>query len=133
MRAISWIISNAIALAVAAWLFEGVRFDGPTSGQGEVTEKLLPLLIVSVILGLVSLFVAPVVKILSLPFIIVTIGLFLLVINALMLLLTGWIAGKAGVGFYIDGFWTALIASIVITIVTGAVKLVVEGDQSRDK
>lgn len=133
MRAISWIISNAIALAVAAWLFEGIRFDGPTSGQDELTEKLLPLLIVSVILGLVSIFVAPVVKILSLPFIIVTIGLFLLVINALMLVLTGWIADKVDVGFYVDGFWTALFGSIVITIVTGAVKMVVDGDQSRDK
>ena len=85
------------------------------------------------ILGLVSLFVAPVVKILSLPFIILTIGLFLLVINAGMLLLTGWIAGKAGVGFYVDGFWTALFGSIVITVVTGAVKMVVDGDQARDK
>lgn len=133
MRAISWIVANAIALAAAAWLFEGIRFDGPSSGQAELSEKLLPLLIVSVILGLVSLFVAPVVKILSLPFIILTIGLFLLVINAGMLLLTGWIAGKAGVGFYVDGFWTALFGSIVITVVTGAVKMVVDGDQTRAK
>ena len=50
MRAISWIVANAIALAAAAWLFEGIRFDGPSSGQAELSEKLLPLLIVSVIL-----------------------------------------------------------------------------------
>ena len=64
-------------------------------------------------------------KLLSLPFIILTLGLFLLVINALMLMLTGWIAGQADLGFHVDGFWTALLGSIVITLVTGFIDLVV--------
>ena len=56
-------------------------------------------------MGLVSVFVEPVVKLLSLPFIVLTIGLFLLVINALMLMLTAWIAGLLDIGFHVDGFW----------------------------
>ncbi len=128
MRVVGWVISHAIGLAVAAWLFAGIRFDGPTSGQAELTEKLLPVLLVSMIMGLVSIFVEPVVKLLSLPFIILTIGLFLLVINALMLRLTSWLAGQAGIGFHVDGFWTALFGSIVITIVTSFVNLAVDND-----
>lgn len=123
MRVITWIISHAVAIAAAAWLFEGIRFAGPRSGQAELTEKFLPLLIVSAVFGLVTIFVEPVVKILSLPFIILSIGLFLLVINALMLMLTGWLVGQVGVGFSVDGFWTALFGSIVITIVTGFINL----------
>ncbi|MGI3783335.1 MAG: phage holin family protein, partial [Janthinobacterium lividum] len=47
-----------------------------------------------------------------------TLGLFLLVINALMLLLTSWLATKVGVGWYVDGFWTALLGSIVVSVVS---------------
>ena len=65
--------------------------------------------------------VKPVLTVLSLPFILLTLGLFLLVINALLLLLTGWVAGGLGVGFHVDGFWTAVGGSIVITVVTWAV------------
>ena len=77
------------------WLVEGIWFDGPTNGQAELTEKLLPLVLVALIMGLVSSFVEPVLKLLSLPVIVLTIGLFLFVVNALMLMLTGWIAEQA--------------------------------------
>jgi putative membrane protein len=116
MSIIARILANAAGLAVAAWLLDDMRVDG-----ADWQAKLLPLLLTAVIFGLVSSFVGPVVKLLSLPFIILTLGLFLLVINTLMLLLTGWIAEKADVGFYVEGFWTALIASIVITVVTSIV------------
>ena len=53
----------------------------------------------------------PIVTFLSIPFIILTLGLFLLVINALMLMLTGWMAGQLDIGFHVDGFWTALSAA----------------------
>jgi putative membrane protein len=128
MRIITWLITNAIAIAVAAWVLDGIRFDGPTSGQAELTEKVVPLLVVAAILGLVTVFVEPIVKLLSFPFIIVTIGLFLLVINALMLMLTGWIAGKADVGFHVAGFWPALLGSIIITVVTGFIDVAVLED-----
>jgi putative membrane protein len=76
----------------------------------------------------VSIFVEPVVKLLSLPFIILTLGLFLIVINAWMLMLAGWIAGKADIGFEVDGFWTALVGGIIITLVTGFIDVAVLKD-----
>jgi putative membrane protein len=128
VRFIVWLLTNAVAVSVAAWLFDGIRFDGPSSGSEQWQEKALPVLAVAFILGLVSIFVEPVVKFFSLPFIIVTIGLFLLVINALMLLLTEWIAGQADLGFHVDGFWAAFLGALVITLVTGFIGLVVDED-----
>ncbi|MGL5823358.1 MAG: phage holin family protein [Nocardioides sp.] len=128
MRTVIWLGINALAIAVAAWVLDGIWFAGPTSGQAELAEKAVPVLLVSVILGLVTVFVEPVVKFLSFPFIVVTIGLFLLVINALMLLLTAWIAGKLEIGFTVNGFWAALLGSIIITIVTGFLELAVPED-----
>ena len=128
MKLVIWLLTNAVALAVAAWLIPGIRFDGPSSGQAEWQEKIVPLLIVALIMGLVSAVVEPVVKLLSLPVIILTLGLFLLVINALMLMLTGWIAGHADLGFHVDGFWPALGGGIVITLVTGFINILVDDD-----
>ena len=128
-RILAWLLSNAVALAVAAWLLDGINFDGPSSPLGEeVQEKIVPLLLAAAIMGLVSVFVEPVVKLLSLPFIVLTIGLFLLVINALMLMLTAWIAGLLGIGFHVDGFWAALLGSIIITLVTGFIDVTVLDD-----
>lgn len=118
MRFLTWLLTNAVALALAAALFDGIRFVGPDQGQAELSEKLLPLLLVAVILGVVTSFVKPVLQILSIPLIIVTLGLFLLVLNALLLMFTAWLAGVLGLGFHVDGFWTAVGGSIVITVVT---------------
>lgn len=128
MRIVTWLLTNAVALWVATWLIDGIWFEGARTGQAELQDKALPLLGVALILGLVSAIVEPVVKFLSLPFIILTIGLFLLVINALMLMLTGWIAGKADLGFHVDGFWPAFLGGLVITLVTGFMDLVVDDD-----
>ena len=128
-RIAAWLLTNAAAVAVATWLLDEIRFDGPVEPFGsEVQEKVLPLLGVALILGLVTVFVEPVVKIFSLPFIVLTIGLFLLVINALMLLLTDWIAGQADLGFHVDGFWTALLGAVIITVVTGFIDVAVLDD-----
>lgn len=123
MRFVTWLLTNAAGVAVAAWLLGGISFEGD-SWQ----DKIVPLLLVALILGLVTVFVEPVVKLLSLPFIILTIGLFLLVINALMFLLTGWIADKVDIGFSVDGFWVALLGSIIVTIVTGFIDIAVLED-----
>src|SRR6476646_12108731 len=96
--------------------------------MAEVRHKLLPLLLVALILGVVSSFVKPVVTFFSIPFIVLTIGLFLLVINALMLMLTAWIAGGVGIGFHVDGFWTAVWGSLVITVVNTFIDAVVLED-----
>jgi putative membrane protein len=114
-----WILTNAAALAVAAWALDGITVEG-----SDWQDKVWPILLAAVVLGLVTVFVEPVVQLLSLPFIILTIGLFLLVINALMLLLTSWIAEQVDVGFSVEGFWTALVGGLVVTLVTGFVDLV---------
>ncbi len=128
-RLLSLVLTNAVALAVAAWLFDGIRFTGPSSGQAELEEKWLPLLLVALILGLVSSFVKPVLTFLSFPFIILTLGLFLLVINAGMLLLTGWLAEQLDIGFRVNGFWVAVGGAIVITLVTWVVDGLIGSDR----
>ncbi len=128
MRLITWLLTNAVALAAASWLIGGIGFTGPSSGTAELEHKIVPLLVVAAILGIVTSFVKPVVKVLSFPVIILTIGIFLLVINALMLMLTGWIAGKLDVGFYVDGFWPALWGSLIITIVTALIDNLVDDE-----
>lgn len=117
----TWLLTSAIALAVAAQLFDGIRFTGPSHGQVEIEHKLLPLLGVALILGLISALVKPALTFLSIPFIILTLGLFLLVINAGMLLLTAWFADAFDIGFHVDGFWVAVGGAIVITITTWVV------------
>ena len=118
MRFLTWLLTSAAALAAATLLFDGIWFSGPTQGQAEIEEKLLPWLAVSLILAIVSSVVKPVLTFLSIPFIILTLGLFLLVINALMLLLTSWVATRVGVGWYVDGFGTALLGSVIVAVVS---------------
>jgi putative membrane protein len=120
VRFVTWLLTTAAGLAVATWLVDGIYFTGPTHGQAEFDHKVVPLLVVALILGFVSSFVRPVVTFFSIPLIIVTLGLFLLVINALMLMLTAWFAGGLGIGFHVQGFWNALWGSIIITIVNWA-------------
>ncbi len=111
---ISWILSGA-ALAAAA----GLLGDHMNIGKAADTtqERLIALAIVALVFSLINTFVAPVVKTLSLPFIVITLGLFLLVINALLLLLTDWIAGKLDVTFYVESFGWAVLGAIVISVV----------------
>jgi putative membrane protein len=125
MRFLSWLLTTAIAVAVAAWLIDGIRFTGPKQWPDEFTEKLLPLLLVALILGIVTSFVKPILTILSIPFIIVTLGLFLLVINAAMLRLTSWLAGELDIGFRVTGWWPAIGGAIVITLTTWVVDAVI--------
>ena len=122
MRFVTWLLTYAAGLAVAAWLLAGIYFDGPADGQAEIQEKIVPLFVVALILGLVSTFIEPVLKLISLPFIILTLGFLLLVINALMLLLTARLADAFDLGFHVDGFWNALLGSIIVTIVGWGVR-----------
>ena len=118
MRFLTWLLATAVAVAVAAWLFDGISFDGPSRPFAtEVQEKIVPLLLVALIFGAVNIVVGKIVKLLSLPFIILTLGLLLLVINALLLMLTAKIASEVGLGFDVSGFWTAVGGSVVITLV----------------
>lgn len=123
MRFVTWLLTYAAGLAVAAWLLDGIWFEGANNGQAELQDKIVPLLLVALILGLVSTFVEPVVKLLSLPFIILTLGFLLLVINALMLMLVAWLADAFDIGFHVDGFWNALVGAVIVTVVGWGVRV----------
>lgn len=97
-----WIL-NAVALLVVAYLLPGIQVASFGSALGA-----------AVILGLLNMLVKPVLQILTLPLTIVTLGLFLLVINALVF----WLAGSILKGFHVTGFWWAFIGAIVYSIVT---------------
>lgn len=113
-------LANAAALAVAIWLLAGITLDESTSlGRRTVT-----LVLVALIFGLVNFIVKPVVKLLSLPLFVLTLGLFTLVVNALMLLLTSWLADQFDLSFHVDGFWTAVLGALIISIVSWAVNMV---------
>jgi putative membrane protein len=111
MKIVIWVVVNAVALGVAVWLFDGITLTG-----GSDLDRAFALLVVGLIFGLITAFVRPIVNLISLPLIVLTLGLMMLVVNALMLLLTSAISGGLDLGFHVDGFWTALFASIVISL-----------------
>lgn len=115
------LIVNAVALWVAVEIVPGLSYDG----------DLVTLLLVALIFGLVNALVRPILAVLSCPLIILTLGLFVLVINGLMLLLTGWLSRQFGLGFTIESFWAALLGAIVISIVSALLNLFVADDDNR--
>ncbi|MFJ8635031.1 phage holin family protein [Streptomyces sp. NPDC093568] len=117
-------IANAGALAVAVWLLDKITLTGDSTGK-----KIGTLLLVALIFGVVNFLVKPVVKLLSLPLLILTLGLFTLIVNALMLLLTSWFADKLDLSFHVEGFWTAVLGGLIISIVSWALNLALpDGD-----
>ncbi|WP_183093718.1 phage holin family protein [Nocardioides stalactiti] len=123
-----WAITS-VALAAAAQVMDGIRFTGPTQGQAELEHKLLPLLGVALILALVTALVKPVLVVLSFPVILLTLGLFLLVVNALLLLITDWLADLFDVGFRVAGFWPAVGGAIIISVTTWVLDAIVGVDK----
>ncbi len=106
---IRWLITT-LALVVAAWLVPGIRVEG---------NAWLVFLVTALVLGLLNAFLRPLLKLLSCPLIIVTLGLFVLVINGLMLWLASAIAvGWFRVGFHVDGFWAAFWGALIVSIVS---------------
>jgi putative membrane protein len=117
------LLATAAALWVATQLLPGITHEGSA----------LSLLGVALVFGIVNALVGPVLKLLSLPVIVVTLGLFALVINALLLLLTSGLAGALGLGFHVDGFFTALLGSILISIVSALIMLVFGSEDAATK
>ena len=105
--------ANMVALAVATWIFSGISLSG-----SDTTSKVLTLLVVALIFGVVNAILKPIFQIVTIPLVLLTLGLFLIVINALMLLLTSGLAGLLNVGWQVDGFWTAVGGAIVVSIVS---------------
>lgn len=113
-RFLSTWAASAVALAFSAWLL-GTHMAIGSPGEA-LSEQLITLAAVSLVFTLISSIIGPIIKLLSLPFIIVTLGFALLIINALLLQLTESVSDALGFVFVIDGFGWAMLASVVISI-----------------
>lgn len=112
-------IANAGALAVAIWLIGNITLEGGSTGR-----KVLTLILVALIFGLVNFLVKPLVQLLTFPLFILTLGLITLVVNALMLLLTSWLVSVFDLSFHVEGFWTAVLGALIISVVSWALNMV---------
>ena len=117
-------LANAGALGVAIWLIKDITLTGDSTAH-----KVLTLILVALVFGVVNWLVKPVVKVLSFPLFILTLGLITLVVNALMLLLTSWLAGKLSLDFHVSGFWTAVVGGLIVSVVSWALHVVLPDDE----
>jgi putative membrane protein len=104
---------NAAALWVATRIVPGVTFDG----------GLIPFLGVALVFGVINATLRPLTKILTFPLIIVTLGIFALIVNGLMLWLTSSLSASFGLGFHVSGFWAAFFGALVVSIVSALLSL----------
>ena len=109
-------VINAVALFVTARIIPGIHLGA--AGPHPTTNDWVTLLIVALIFGVVNAAIRPILILLSLPLEVITLGLFIFVINAFMLLLTSWIAQGLGLGFRVDKFLAALLGALIISIVS---------------
>jgi putative membrane protein len=122
MRILVRVVINAVALWLAALLVDGITLGEPN----ETGTTVLTALLVGAIFGIANVIVKPILTILSIPFIIVTLGLFLIVINALMLGLTSWLADLFGLPFHVsDFFWDAILGAIIVSVVSWGMSFLV--------
>ncbi|TRY19660.1 phage holin family protein [Tessaracoccus rhinocerotis] len=126
MNLILKLIAAAVGTAVAVWLVPGISITASDNMDVAVT-----LLVVAAIIGVVNAVVKPFAQVVGFCLIILTLGLFLLVINALMLMLASWLAEMLGIGFHVDGFLSALIGSVIISIVSALVGGVLGVDRNK--
>jgi putative membrane protein len=115
------LLINAVALYLATRLVDGISFDG----------DLVFLLLVALVFGIVNTIVKPILMLLTFPFLIVTLGLFLLVLNGAMLWLTGAISDAAELGFHVSSFRAAFLGGLVVTVVSFVLSLMVGKETSR--
>ena len=127
MQLVIRLVINAVAIWLAAAWVNGIPILRP---DDDTTSKVIVVLAVAVVFTLVNALVKPLVQLLSLPLVVLTLGLFLLVVNALMLLLTAWITDAfSDYGIDVDGFWAALLGGIIISLVNWVLGILVpDGD-----
>ncbi|MEM7346978.1 MAG: phage holin family protein [Chloroflexota bacterium] len=116
------IIVNAVALAGATFIIPGIQISGSDS------TLFVNLLIVAVIFGFVNAIIKPIVKLVTCPFYILTLGLFTFIVNALLLMLTSALAGNR---FEVDGFLAAFLGSIIISLVSTFLNGMLKEDRRR--
>lgn len=115
---VRWLVT-AIAVAAAVWLVPGIEIIGGDSAW-------IGIALFALILSLVNMSLKPILQLLSLPISVLTLGIFYLIVNTLLLYVAAWLAnGLFGVGFWIASFGSAFVASIVISIVSAIVNSIV--------
>jgi putative membrane protein len=118
---VRWLVTAA-ALWVATAIVPGVSYSGGP----------LLLLGVALVFGVVNAVIRPVAKILTFPIIILTLGIFALVINGLMLMLTSALSSALGLGFHVRGFWAAFWGALVVSLVSTILSLFIRDSRSED-
>lgn len=113
------IVATAIALWVAT-ILPGIDLTGDS-----LLVNALTIIAVAVIFGLINAFLKPVIKLVGCVFYVLTLGLIALVVNALLFMLTGWIADQLDLPFEVDGFWPAFWGAIVVGVVAWAITLAI--------
>ncbi len=123
MRFITRLLINAAALWAAIRLVSGISFEGEW-----------PLLFaVALVFGALNAVIRPILFILTLPFFIVTLGLFTFVLNAFMLWLTSATSDLFGLRFHVDGFGAAFLGALIVTVVSFALSILVGRDARRER
>ncbi|MBI4540283.1 MAG: phage holin family protein [Gemmatimonadetes bacterium] len=115
MRLLLRLLVAALALWVAVQLVPGIDYDGHWAG----------LLGVALVFGVVNAVIRPILVVLTCPLVLLTLGLFIFILNAFMLWLTGSLSGALGLGFRVSGFWPALVGGLVVGVVSTALNLFV--------
>jgi len=115
------VVLNAFAVWIATLLVGGVDVTTDSTGK-----KVATLVVVGALLGLVNATIKPIVKLLSLPLVILTFGLFALVINGLLFWLVAAVSDALGAPFHVDGFWSGFWGAIVVSIVSWLLSIVVK-------
>ncbi|GAB3235102.1 phage holin family protein [Glycomyces halotolerans] len=105
------LLLTALALWVATVLVSGITLLGDSTG-----DRILSLVLAAVVFTLVNAFVKPLVMLVGCALYVLTLGLFGLIVNALMFWLTGWLSEEIGIGFTVDGFWSAFWGAIIVWI-----------------
>lgn len=110
------IVVNGVALWVASLILDGIDLAESTSST---TSKLLTIGAVALVFGILNAVIKPILMVLSLPLLVLTLGLFTFIVNALMLSLTSWLSGLLGLDFTVQNFfWDAVLGALIITIVS---------------
>lgn len=118
MNAIGRLIANAAALWVASTFVPGISHTGSWVG----------LVLVALVFGVINTLIKPILMVLSLPVQVLTLGMFTFVVNALLLMLTGWVAIRLGILFTVEGFVPALLGSLVVSVVSGLLSVFLTDD-----
>ena len=126
MRLLIRLLASAAALAVATAVVPGIELQ-----TASVTSKVLTLLAVALIFGVVNAILKPIVKVVGCAFYVLTLGLIALVVNALLLWLTSWAAGKLSLPWHITGFWPAFWGAIIVGVVGWLLSILIR-DRDRD-